>query len=606
MKLFEELKRRNVFRVAGVYAVVGWLMAQVSSTLENAIGLPAWFDGMVVALLLIGFPIAMILAWAFEMTPEGVKLTANVPEGESIAPKTGRGLDFVIIGGLALVGAMIVADRLTPENAAPATGATAIAEASIAVLPFVDMSAAGDQEYFGDGIAEEILNVLAKSESLKVAGRTSSFQFKGKAEDLRAIGNTLGVANVLEGSIRKDGVRVRITAQLIRASDGFHLWSETYDRDLTDIFRVQEEIANSIADAMQTPLGLKLGALETARTQNSEAYDLFLKGNAEFARRGEGLVEAAKDFESAVSLDPDFAAAWANLAVVYSTTVGWFDKWEGRPLRMKMINARAEHAAAKAIALNPDLAASQHALGITLRDRWQWARSEDAFVKALAAEPNATPILEDYSELLGFLGRWKEAAEVARKLAQIDPMTAQFQSRLMSTSWDLQEYDAAIAAFERRRELSPESFNNDFLSYVNLIAEARGLDAAAAFLASCKNCPERYPGVARRLVDAARAGDRSAFTASDLASIDGGEHLKFLIGGEDAVMDSLEYASFNQYYVAVNYGSKPVRAVRATPRYKRLVKDIGMDEYWRERGWPSFCHPVGKVDFQCTAEPMKP
>ena len=309
---------------------------------------------------------------------------------------------------------------------------------------------------------------------------------------------------------------------------------------------------------------------------------------------------------AARTLDPDFAAAWANLAVVYSTLPGWFDQHEGRPLRRRALWARAEYAAARAIALNPDLAASQHALGITLRDRWQWARSEDAFVKALEAEPNAAPILEDYSELLGMLGRWDAAAIVARRLVEIDPLTVQYQIRLMWAERDAGHYDAALAALKEQLRLSPETYCYWILDGLNLVVSVHGLDAAGAAFETCKNYPERSPGVARRLIDAARAHDKSAFSAAELSGLGGSEYLIYLIGGESAVLDSIEDTTFNEYFVPVAYGDKAFSAVRATPRYKQLVKDTGLDDYWRERGWPSFCNPVGDNDFECATKPVKP
>ncbi|MBL4619820.1 MAG: hypothetical protein JKX88_06965, partial [Marinicaulis sp.] len=255
-KLLTELRRRNIFRVAGVYAVVGWILMQVAGTLENSLNLPDWFDSAITATLLIGFPIAVLLAWAFEMTPEGVKRTETIAEGESVTVKTGRKLDVAILGGLVLVGVMIGWQMLRPVPAPSNTtdiGEQTISAASIAVLPFSDLSPNGDQEYFSDGMAEEILNVLVKVTGLNVASRTSSFGFKGQeALGIPFIAEKLNVRHVLEGSVRKSGETIRITAQLIDAQTDQHLWSETFDRTLTteNIFAIQDEIANAIVDRL--------------------------------------------------------------------------------------------------------------------------------------------------------------------------------------------------------------------------------------------------------------------------------------------------------------------------------------------------------------------
>ena len=281
MSFIDELKRRNVIRVATVYAVAAWLLIQIVATTFPILHLPDWSVTLVTVLILIGFPLALILAWAFELTPEGLKKDKDLDRNRSTTPITGRKLDFVIIGLLLLaVGVMFVgnytnddADDLIGEEATP----------SIAVLPFVDMSPNGDQEYFGDGIAEELINELVRLDGLRVAGRTSSFSFKGTNENLSAIAEALNVATILEGSIRKDGDRVRITAQLINVADGKILWSEPYDRELADIFAIQEEIATSVSGALGVRLGVGgVNAFKGAGTRNIEAYEAYLQRLAKY------------------------------------------------------------------------------------------------------------------------------------------------------------------------------------------------------------------------------------------------------------------------------------------------------------------------------------
>lgn len=282
--LFSELKRRNVIRVAGVYAVVGWVLAQIATTLEDALGLPAWFDGVIVALLLLGLPIALVLAWAFELTPDGVLRTEDVPDGASITSATGRKLDFTIVAGLVLLAGMIFWQQTTktdsPTVAVAPTDAV-VAEASIAVLPFADLSQAGDQEYFSDGISEEILNVLVGVEGLEIVSRTSSFQFKDRDLGIPEIAELLKVRHVVEGSVRKSGETIRVTAQLIDALHDKHLWSDTYDRPLTaeNLFSIQDEISNAIVAALSDALGLTtLSPVDVSlATRNLTAYELYLQ-----------------------------------------------------------------------------------------------------------------------------------------------------------------------------------------------------------------------------------------------------------------------------------------------------------------------------------------
>ena len=315
MSLIAELKRRNVIRVAIAYIIVAWLTIQVIDVLVPLLSLPEVIGRALILVLVVGFPIALIFAWAFELTPEGIKKEREVDRSASITHTTARKLDFVIIGVLVVGLLMFSIDKfvLSPDTAVDHVASTETI--SIAVLPFADMSPEKDQEYFSDGISEEILNGLAKLKSLKVAARTSSFAFKGRNEDLREIGLALGVQNVLEGSIRKDGNTLRITAQLIKVSDGFHLWSETYDRELADIFSVQDEISASIVSALR---GNLLGESVDAKPSQQidvETYEKYLQAKVLLTTRtNQTLVQARAMLEEIVVSEPEFAPAYAALA----------------------------------------------------------------------------------------------------------------------------------------------------------------------------------------------------------------------------------------------------------------------------------------------------
>ena len=292
MSLFDELTRRNVFRVGIAYAVSAWILLQVADLVLENISAPAWVMQVFMLAIAIGFPLALLFAWAFEMTPEGIKLEKNVDRSQSITHITGQKMNRGITIALAIAVVLLLVDKFTPDEVGPGSvspeavqttessverelnpALAAEDEKSIAVLPFVNMSSDPEQDYFADGISEEILNTLAKVSELKVAGRTSSFAFKGKNEDLLEIGKILRVNHILEGSVRKSGNRVRITAQLIKVNDGFHMWSETWDRELNDIFVIQDEISAAILEQLKTQLlGQQLATVKT----DTRAYELYL------------------------------------------------------------------------------------------------------------------------------------------------------------------------------------------------------------------------------------------------------------------------------------------------------------------------------------------
>ena len=337
MSLFIELKRRNVFKVGVAYAIVAWLLVQITSIVAPALHLPAWTLTLIILLVLLGFPVALFLAWAYELTPEGIKPTPSIAPAENITRESGKKLNYTIIGLMALVIVFLVVDNyvLTGKGSEErgvkseaqsaqvqsglVTTPTIVAEQnpaapqnSIAVLPFQDFSPKHDQEYFADGVTEEILNSLARVNGLEVTARTSSFYFKGRNEDLRTIGETLGVANILEGSVRKEGDNVRITAQLNNARTGYHLWSKTYDRKLDDIFNVQEDIAEKVAQALEITLGVGELSRYPGMTRNVDAYDVYLQANAAIGnqRTAQGIPRAIELYQRAVALDTSFAQAW--------------------------------------------------------------------------------------------------------------------------------------------------------------------------------------------------------------------------------------------------------------------------------------------------------
>jgi TolB-like protein len=448
MSFFAELKRRNVFRVGIAYVVIAWLIAQVADLVLDNIESPEWVMQVIMLFLAIGLPLALFFAWAFEMTPEGLKKEKDVDRSQSITHHTGRKLDYTIIALLAVglvyfawesrfktdepatetsleVSEESVADvpAGTPaeEPAATPAPAAVVDEKSVAVLPFVNMSSDPEQEYFSDGISEEILNALARVKELKVAGRTSSFSFKGKNEDLRTIGGALGVAHILEGSVRKSGNTVRITAQLIKVDDGFHLWSDTYDREMTDIFAIQDEISAAILDQMKLHLvdTVDQPQLASARA-DLEAYNLYLLAKQNmYTRKEESLQLAERLLNQAINIDPDYAPAYAQLGIttmlLSDTSYGTIPHNEAQDTAKPLLD--------KSIELDPVLAEGYAGLGLYYnRERGESDAAETMLRKALDINPGLINASNWLQSTLSDRGELAAARDIVEEMLERDPL----------------------------------------------------------------------------------------------------------------------------------------------------------------------------------------
>ena len=413
MSIFREFKRRNVLRMAVLYAVAAWLIMQVAEVIIGLANLPEWIGPTILALLAVGFPIALIVSWFYELTPEGISLEKDVAAAESITHVTGRRLDFLVIS-LLCAGLILFAYDKWWIGPPP--------EKSIAVLAFVNMSGDPEQEYFSDGISEEILNLLAQIRPLKVIARTSSFLFKNKDVDIATMAAQLNVSHILEGSVRRSGNRVRITAQLIDAADSTHIWSQTYDRELDDIFAVQDEIAAAISDALKLQLELVAGEPvlpHAIKTASIDAYDAYLLGRELIRHRGGKNVEnAIRHLEHSLRLDENFAPAHVQLAVG-TLLLAYYGRVARQEAR-RTVNRHLE----RAEELEPDLAEIHgvRALLADIIDRDPEAAIEHAR-KALASNPNYPDVANWlYINLLD-LGRYEEAEEALRQMLVIDPLT---------------------------------------------------------------------------------------------------------------------------------------------------------------------------------------
>jgi TolB-like protein len=418
MSLIAELKRRNVFRVGVAYAIVAWLLIEVAHTAFPTLQLPDWTTTMVTVLLIMGFPVALVIAWAFELTPEGIKREAEVDRTESTIHVSGRKLDFAIIGLLAVAVAYFAVDKFVLE--AEPEQASVAREKSIAVLPFENLSQDATNEPFTIGIHDDILTQISKISALKVISRTSVMEYGDTTKNLKTIGAELGVATVLEGGVQRAGNRVRINVQLIDAATDEHLWADTYDRRLTvaNIFAIQSEIATAIADALRATLSLgEQDRLATIPTENLAAYEAYLLGNQRVEKRtSAALAEAVNDFNRAIELDPGFALAYVGLADSHLLQV----LYSGLP--QDEMTEKAQVVTDKALALDDRLAEAYTSLGLIEHYRSDYEASEAAFKRALELNPNYATAYHWYGLMLvGSLGRRDEGLELIKKAAKLDP-----------------------------------------------------------------------------------------------------------------------------------------------------------------------------------------
>jgi adenylate cyclase len=451
---FSELKRRNVIRAAGLYLVGAWLLTQVSSTVLPMFGAPDWLPRSIVVLLAIGFIPTLIFSWVFELTPEGLKRDEDVKPEQSIAPQTGRRMNHMIIAVLLLALGYFATDKfvLAPRRASlPYDSSSAASSKSIAVLPFENLSDDKGNAYFSDGITEEILNALAQIPNLKVAARRSAFQFKGKDLDLRKIGQALGVAHILEGSLQKAGDQVRINVQLVDAQNGVQAWSEKFDRKLDNVFAVEDEIAKAIATKLRVQLTGGAGQpLVGDSTNNPQAHELYLRGLTLLAARGPGLREADDSFQQAVKLDPNYAQAWGALAITDLLLPAYgLDSFDASL-------PRAESAAQRALSLDSNTASAYVAVGLANTIRCRWPEANEAFRHALVLAPGDAEAVNQYAQFLSAIGQLEPSLREIERAQQLDPLSPIIGVIHAGALAALGRDDAAEAEIKKILEAHPE------------------------------------------------------------------------------------------------------------------------------------------------------
>ena len=605
MQLIKELQRRNVFRVAIGYIVSTWLLAQVADLVLENIGAPDWVMLTILLVLALGFPVVLFFSWAYEVTPEGIKRESEVDRSQSTTQLTGRKLDRAVTAGLIIALAYFAYDKFVLSAARDAALVEATTQAvteqapvepdieantekSIAVLPFVNMS--DDKDYFADGLSEELLNLLAKIPDLKVAGRTSAFKFKGQNEDLRIIGDALDVSTVLEGSVRKSGTRLRITAQLINVSDGFHIWSETYDREMTDVFDMQDDIAAKIMAALKMLLGDT--PLSRGRpTENMLAYEKFVTAKALLSS-----AQGTRGFElllEVVALDPTFAEAWEELSITY-----WFGG-DGTLLSEDLM-ARCFKAATRALELNPTLVLAMALASSCDTENWSWPQELAALEPAVRQRPNDTRAIEslayDYLEA----GYVSEALLLVERLVVIEPLSPNSHWAFGNVLRASGRVEEARTAWRHSMELgSAASALALFMDYML----ANEVDKAIVAHDRAMRLGDEDPaGIADRIRAAADpVSGRQAVLDLVEALPDIGiwgasswfyffafhqwDDLFAVIDAYNAKATTWSDADNIMYWATIFRDS----GITADPRYVAAIRDIGVVEAWDTRGPPDFC-----------------
>jgi len=598
MSLFDELKRRNIFRVAIAYVLLGWAVLQGADFLLDLAGAPEWVIRVFAIAGLVGFPLAIFFAWAYELTPEGIKREAEVQRSQSITAQTGRKLNGVIIGLLALVILLMAAERLFfagdrsgDAPGGPQSESTENPIQSIAVLPFRDMSATRDQAYFGEGIAEELLNALVRLDNLKVASRTSSFAISQENLDIPAIAARLGVDHILEGSVRTSGQQVRITAQLIDVREDAHLWSQTYDGTLDDIFQFQDEITARILAALQVQLGGQpMASTAEVLTTNPEAYRLYLQGRNLWRQRGaESLREAEKLLQRAVELDPGFHQAWGTLALVYLVIAQYdysVDEREALPKGLAAAekalaiepsntegllgkasyfeyNCRPAEAVTvyeQIIAENPDDATPHHWLGLLLSSAGRIQEAKQQLETAVGLDPLVTSAIMTQGTIEMVLGNFAEARALARRGAAMGMSGGSLAEGMFA----LGQGD-----IEAARRLLVEGMPGD--------SESEEWAAKVHLLFAALDDPEQLPHF-----------HASIGTASDYISWRDLDTVRLLALTNDPYL--FDYVAEPECpLIPEEVWYEGFRDQRGRPEFLELMRRAGMVELWRQRGWPDDC-----------------
>jgi TolB-like protein/Tfp pilus assembly protein PilF len=605
MAFFAEMKRRRVGKVAIAYGAIAWAVTEASSVVVPALHLPEWLVTAIVVFLLVGFPVAMILAWVFDVGPQGIERTEPLAhEPRSTQVKLRAAYAAVVLLLMAGLGYLLYergfgrAHANEPHN-------------SVAVLPFTNLSGDPSRDYFSDGMSEELLNLLARIPGLKVASRTSSFAYKGRNVDIREVGRELGVETVLEGSVRQAGAQVRITAQLIDAETGFHLWSATYDRKLEDIFQVQDEIAAAIVDKLRIELAPQEQALamrDKAPTQNVEAYELYLQGRSIWKRRGEeNLLRAIDLYQKALGLDPGFARAHAALASAYVVLPG-YTKEEGDEEKIRPL---AVASARQALSIDPNIGEAHAVLAQINVQRGNLLDAESGFFFAISLEPNEPTPHQWYSLLLAQVGRIGAALEQARRAHDLDPASPVIAANLANMYLMAGQDEEALRLNRLANDLGISKKNTGIEA---VVAMRRGQWAEARRLIALQDeLPEAIRPQAARYVDAVADPKLVPQVVAEMQAVDPAvmPQLDLIqpymhLGQLDLVYGMLfksldeDPMAWSKDWTLEHAWTAEGKAFRQDPRFGELARRMGIVDYWKQYGYPDGCHAGEDTSIVCS------
>jgi TolB-like protein/Tfp pilus assembly protein PilF len=576
---FSELRRRNVYKVAVAYIVGGWALSQGIAQVFPVFDVPNWAIRLVVLLIIIGLPVALVLAWAFEITPQGIKRT----ETADVMPQAGRQKNnawiyVVVVGAIVSIGLFFLG-RYTAGNAISRNRepAAALPQKSIAVLPLLNESGDPKDEYFSDGLSEELIAALAQISGLKVIGRSSSFRFKDRKEEPKTIGQKLGVSTLLDGTVRKQGDRVRIVAELVNAADGIQLWTRTFDRQLKDIFAVQEEIARAVAESLKvTLLGGDARSVQGSAPSNAEAHNAYLQGHFYLLRRNvEDFRKAIGYYDQAIKLDPEYALAYAERGEAW-TILG--DLTGQRPMAYPKARTDAE----KAVSIAPALAEARAALGfVRCFVDWKFADGLSELKRAKELSPTNPTANDLLARIIVYVGRFDEAERQAREAVELDPLSTVTQSNLARVLFYAGKLDEADAAARKAAELQPAGAANH--RWQVLIAAQRG-DGPAALREAQLEPDEGYRrfelAVAQYVVGDREAAD--AALADLLAKAREGfayqiAEVYAVRGEKDKAFEWLQISFDDRDAGMLGLLVDPLlRSLRDDPRYHKLLAKLGL------------------------------
>jgi len=572
MRLFSELRRRNVFRVASGYAVFGWLLIEIADTIFPYLSLPDWTITLVIVLLLAGLPLVLLLAWVFDLTPQGLVRTDAVGADLSQQVIRGRELDFIIIIVLLLLLGLLLWDKFNPQRSPFSAMA---ATPSIAILPFADLSEQSDQGYFADGLSEEILNLLAHIDALQVTARTSSFAVRDKGMTVPEIGAMLGVSYLLEGTVRKAGDQLRINTKLISAKDGFDVWTASFDRTMSEIFAIQDEIALNVVDALKLTL---LDEVPSVRTTDAAAYQLFLQGRKLAAERNEAALRSAEQLlQETLQIDASYVPALVELSDVY------VNQANVSLLSFDEAFARARSLLEEAISMDQSYGPAHAQLGrIKLYYDWNIAGADRAIQQALELDSGDARIINNAAALASNRGRLQEAVELYQRAIKLDPIRHNLYINLALTHYKLAQLDPALAAVDKAMALSPTAYGVHFAKCRILLA--RG-DAVAALSQASEEKAEwwRLQGQALALHDLGQP-QAAATSLQQLMDrhADGWAYqiaeTHAYMGDHDAAFDWLQRAYENRDGGLIEMLTDPLlQNLHADPRWSAFIDRMGFN-----------------------------